>query len=179
MKTKIVIFFMSLFLMSLTLSACGKTNTGDLDRSSDRSLSREMGASQESKQEEAQMEKAEKRLSMKINDRVVDVSWEDNESVAVLRALCEKAPLEIQMSRYGGFEQVGPLGQELPRQDVEITTAPGDIVLYSGNQLVVFYGSNSWAYTRLGHITNLDNKAIADLLSSGDVTIQIGREDIQ
>lgn len=36
-----------------------------------------------------------------------------------------------------------------------------------------------WAYTRLGHITNLDNKTIVDLLSSGDVTIQIGREDIQ
>lgn len=103
MKTKIVIFFMALFLMSLTLNACGKAHTGDLDRSSDRKLSREMGASQESKQGEVQMEKAEKRLSMKINDRVVDVSWEDNESVAALKALCETALLEIQMSRYGGF----------------------------------------------------------------------------
>ena len=77
------------------------------------------------------------------------------------------------MSMYGGFEQVGPLGRGLPRDDRQTVTAPGDIVLYSGNQIVVFYGSNSWAYTRLGHITGQSAEDMASLLSRGDVTITI------
>lgn len=78
---------------------------------------------------------------------------------------------------YGGFEQVGPIGTSLPRKDVQTTTQAGDIVLYSGNQIVVFYGSNSWAYTRLGHISDKTPSEMAELLGSGDVTITIGMEN--
>lgn len=77
------------------------------------------------------------------------------------------------MSMYGGFEQVGSLGMTLPRNDTRITTAAGDIVLYSGNQMVVFYGSNTWAYTRLGKITDKTDQELTQLLSGGDVTIRI------
>lgn len=89
-------------------------------------------------------------LQMTIGDTPVSVDWEDNETVQALKELCSNQPLTIQMSMYGGFEQVGSIGTDLPRNDVQITTSSGDIVLYSGNQMVVFYGSNSWAYTRLG-----------------------------
>ena len=65
----------------------------------------------------------------------------------------------------------------LPRNDAQTTTSSGDIVLYSGNQIVVFYGSNSWAYTRLGHITDQDEGGMAQLLGNGDVTITISMED--
>jgi hypothetical protein len=68
---------------------------------------------------------------------------------------------------------VGSIGQSLPREDKQTTTASGDIVLYSGNQLVVFYGSNSWAYTRLGHISDKTDAEIEALLSKGDVTITL------
>ena len=71
-----------------------------------------------------------------------------------------------------------PMGTSLPRNDVQTTAAAGDIVLYSGNQLVVFYGSNSWAYTRLGHITDKDATELTDLLGNGDVTITISSETI-
>ena len=77
---------------------------------------------------------------------------------------------------YGGFEQVGSIGTSLPRNDSQITTRAGDIVLYSGNQLVVFYRSNSWAYTRLGHITDQDATSMAELLGNGDVTITVSNE---
>ena len=77
------------------------------------------------------------------------------------------------MSMYGGFEQVGSLGQSLPRNDVQTTTSAGDIVLYSGNQIVVFYGSNSWAYTRLGRISDKTAEELTALLGNGDVTITI------
>ena len=82
-------------------------------------------------------------------------------------------PLTVDLSMYGGFEQVGSLGKTLTANDVQTTTAAGDVVLYSGNQIVVFYGSNSWAYTRLGHITSQDADGMANLLGNGDVSMTI------
>ena len=108
-------------------------------------------------------------MRMRIGETEVPVTWEDNASVEALRALL---PLEISMSMYGGFEQVGPIGQSITRQDEQITTSFGDIVLYSGDQIVVFYGSNSWAYTRLGHV-DLPQEELTDLLGGEDVTITI------
>ena len=77
------------------------------------------------------------------------------------------------MSMYGGFEQVGPIGKDLPREDRQTTTQAGDIVLYSGNQLVIFYGSNSWAYTRLGKIVDKSASKLTELLGSGDAAVTL------
>ena len=121
-------------------------------------------------------EETESMLQMRIGDTLVAIEWEDNESVQVLRDLCSDAALTIQMSMYGGFEQVGSIGTALPRNDQQTTTGAGDIVLYSGNQIVVFYGSNSWAYTRLGHITDQDAAGMAELLGNANVTITISME---
>ena len=115
-------------------------------------------------------------LQIRIGDTLVAVEWEENESVQALRDMRTDTPLTIQMSMYGGFEQVGSIGSSLPRNDVQTTTGAGDIVLYSGNQIVVFYGSNSWAYTRLGHITDQDAAGMAELLGNGDVAITISME---
>ena len=117
-------------------------------------------------------EEEEPMMQMKINDTPVTVAWEDNESVSALKELAAN-DLTIQMSMYGGFEQVGSIGQRLPSSDVQTSTSSGDIVLYSSNQLVVFYGSNSWAYTRLGHITDKTPEEMRTLLSNGDVTITL------
>ena len=127
----------------------------------------------ESEVSEAGSEEAESMLQMTIGETLVDVEWEDNESVEALKELCQEGPLTIRMSMYGGFEQVGSIGQSLPRDDSQTTTQAGDIVLYSGDQIVVFYGSNSWAYTRLGHITDKTAQEMAELLGNGDVTITI------
>ena len=115
-------------------------------------------------------------LKMKIDGQELAVIWEDNESVDALIEFVRESPLTIQMSMYGGFEQVGPLGTSLPRSDEQTTAQAGDIVLYSGNQLVVFYGSNSWAYTRLGHIRDKTAEEMAKLLGNGDVTVTISVE---
>ena len=115
-------------------------------------------------------------LKMMIGDTEVTVEWESNESADALKELVKNKPLTVQMSMYGGFEQVGSLGQRLPRNDVQTTTQAGDIVLYSGNQIVVFYGSNSWAYTRLGHITDKTAEEMAALLGNGDVTITLSAD---
>ncbi len=115
----------------------------------------------------------EEDMHLLIGDTAVSVAWEDNGSVEALIDLAKTGPLQIDMSMYGDFEQVGSLGTSLPRKDEQITAEAGDIVLYSGDQIVVFYGSNTWAYTRLGRITDKTAAEIADLLSNGNVTITI------
>ena len=122
------------------------------------------------KTEEINMEKT---LHLFINDREIAVNWEDNESVKALIDLASSGPLTVQMSMYGGFEQVGSLGTTLPRNDSQTTTQSGDIVLYSGNQIVIFYGSNSWAYTRLGKVADQSPAEMKTLLGSGDVTVAL------
>ena len=111
----------------------------------------------------------ESGMKLSIGETEVPVTWEQNESVEELRALL---PLSIQMSMYGGFEQVGPIGQRISRRDEQITADSGDIVLYAGNQIVIFYGSNAWSYTRLGHV-DLTQQEMAELLGRGDVTITL------
>ena len=101
-------------------------------------------------------------MKLKIDSIEVPVTWEDNDSVDALKNL---SPLTVEMSMYGGFEQVGSIGKQT-------TTDYGDIVLYSGNQIVIFYGSNSWAYTRLGHI-DMSQEELTELLGAKDVTVMV------
>lgn len=109
-------------------------------------------------------------LKLTIDGAEIPVKWEDNKSVNALKTL---VPLNVKMSAYGGFEQVGSLGRTLPRHDENITAWPGDIVLYSGNQIVIFHGSNTWAYTRLGSITGKSLSELKALLDKDGVTLTI------
>ncbi len=118
------------------------------------------------------LEEESHMLQLSIGNAPVPVTWEDNESVQALRELVGEDGMSIQMSMYGGFEQVGSLGQSLPRDDAHTTTDYGDIVLYSGDQIVIFYGSNSWSYTRLGHV-ELTREEMTQLLGGGDVIVTI------
>ena len=99
---------------------------------------------------------------------------EDNPAVDSLGQMMEDAPVGIEMSDYSGFEKVGSLGTNLPASNSQTTTQSGDIVLYNGNQIVIFYGSNSWSYTRLGKIDDLSGWEEA--LGSGDVTVTFSME---
>ena len=118
----------------------------------------------------------EKALHLYINEKEIAVTWENNESVEALMGLAEENPITVQMSMYGGFEQVGSLGSRLPSNDVQTTTSAGDIVLYASSQIVIFYGSNSWAYTRLGKAADQTAAQMADLLGNGNVTVTISYE---
>ena len=111
-------------------------------------------------------------LHLRIGDKDVAVAWENNDSVRALTALASGDGLTISMSMYGGFEQVGAIGESIVRNDRQMKTAAGDIVLYAGDQIVLFYGSNSWAHTRLGHM-ELSHAELKELLGNGDVTIRI------
>ena len=110
---------------------------------------------------------------MLIDGTTVEVHWEDNDAVSELLAYTRNLPIIVDTSAYGGFEQVGSLPQNFTRSDVQITTQPGDIVLYSGNQLVVFFGSNSWNYTKLGHIDGFSADELTTLLDKNSTTVEI------
>ena len=112
-------------------------------------------------------------MTLKINEEEVNVKWEDNESVRALADLAAKGPVTIETSRYGGFEQVGGLGTTLPSDDVDTVTEPGDIVLYSSSNIVVFFGTNSWAYTRLGHIEGKSRDELNELLGGNTAVLKI------
>ena len=118
----------------------------------------------------------EKSLHFYIDENEVEVVWEKNASVDALIKLAEISHVTVQMSMYGGFEQVGSLGGRLPSSDVRTATSAGDIVLYSSSQIVIFYGSNSWAYTRLGKVADKTSSEMAELLGNGDVTVRISYE---
>ena len=105
-------------------------------------------------------------MTLKIDDKEVDVTWLDNDSIKALKKIL---PLTINMHEYGGFEQTGSLGQSIIRKDEQMDTLPGDIVLYNGNAISVFYAPSSWPYTRLGHI-NLSDNELNTLLNKDSVT---------
>ena len=115
------------------------------------------------------IQKEEKNMKLSVDNQELDVIWENNASVEAIKNLC---PLSINMHQYGGFEQVGSIGQSIVSNDKRIITAPGDIVLYSTNQIVIFFGNNTWEYTKLGHI-NLSDSELNNLLNKENVSLLI------
>lgn len=111
-------------------------------------------------------------VKVKINDEVFDVKLENNSATQELIKSLEKRNVTVNASEYGGFEKVGDLGFSLPASDENIATNPGDIVLYQGDKISLFYGSHSWSYTKLGKINNVDSNKLKEVLGSGDVTLE-------
>jgi hypothetical protein len=113
-------------------------------------------------------------VKVKINDEIFDVELENNSATEELIKELKKENITVNASEYGGFEKVGDLGFSLPTSDENIGTNPGDIVLYQGDKISLFYGSHSWSYTKLGRIDNVDPDQLREILGSGDVTLEFG-----
>lgn len=115
------------------------------------------------------------QMNVKVGDRNFIATLKANEAVDVLVEMLKETGITIKMSDYADFEKVGALETNLPTNNQQITTQPGDIMLYQGNQIVLFYGSNTWNYTQIGHINNLSGWQEA--LGDGDVTITLSLEE--
>lgn len=141
MKEKSLLFLFTLF--SFLLASCDNvvSSTGEVESSINENSS--------SGDEE------EMKLKLEIKDFEFDVMLEENDATEELIEMARNEPITINFEDYGGFEKVGPLGTNLTTDDTHITTKPGDIVLYLGNRIVMFYGSNTWSYTILGHVEDL------------------------
>lgn len=127
------------------------------------------GSNAQNESEAITEETMEEKMTLQIGDNTFTATLESNAAVDALVEMMNDAPVTIQMNDYSGFEKVGSLGTSLPADNSQTTTNAGDIVLYNGNQIVIFYGSNSWSYTRLGKIDDLSGWE--DALGSGDVTV--------
>ena len=160
-----------LFIFIILLTSCGKSTNSSTPSTTDEpstTITTPSDDNSTTKEDETETMK----LILKIDDMEVDVIWSDNDSVRALKNLAKNG-LTINMSKYGGFEQVGSIGYTLPSSDTRITTSPGDMVLYSSNQIVIFYDSNTWSYTKLAHI-NLSKSELTELLGDEAVVITIG-----
>ena len=93
------------------------------------------------------------QMYIQIGDTVWTAILEDNPSVIALKERLANGPITAEMEDYGGFEKVGPLDDPLPQSNRQITTQPGDIILYQGSSITIYYGENTWNFTRLGRIS--------------------------
>ena len=119
------------------------------------------------------MASSQTKVLLKVGGNTMTATLTDNEATRELTKLLEQGDITIHMSDHGGFEKVGALPQSLPTSNTQITTVPGDIMLYQGNQMVVFYGSNSWSYTRLGKIDGATASNLRQFLGNGNVTLTL------
>lgn len=122
--------------------------------------------------EEKMVNNTSDNLKLFIDDAEVNVEWEDNDSVKAIKELAKNGGLTITTHQYGGFEQVGEIGQSIVSNNVQMTTEPGEIVLYADSNIVVFYGSNSWSYTKLGKIVGKTDEELKTLLNKSNVVLK-------
>lgn len=159
-----------MLLAVFSLSACGggeSPTDSDAPASSEEEVAKPQQPAAEPSQEES-------ALKISVGGHELLTTFEDNSSAEEFKELLERGPMTIEMEDYGGFEKVGPLGTSLTRNDTQITTQPGDVILYQGNQITIYYGTNSWSFTRLARI---DNPAgLQEKLGSGTISVTFSLE---
>ena len=156
-----------LLLAILGLSACGsgETQTGSTPPPSQSVVSQP----ESSQPQDNSSSQEEPMLKITVGDQELLATFAENSSAEEFRELLSQRPVTISMEDYGGFEKVGPLGTTLTRNDTRITTQPGDVVLYQGNQITIYYGTNTWNFTRLAKIN--DSTDLQAKLGTGTVQV--------
>ena len=159
---KIQLLILLLGIALINMSAC---SSGDDEF-------REDQTNENQQNEESEME-GNNIMNIKVGNTVLAATLVDNSSTAALKEMLKDSPLTIEMHDYGDMEKVGPIGANLPRNDEQITTVPGDLILYQGNSLVIYYDTNSWNFTRLGKINDVTQEELKETLGNGDVTVTL------
>ena len=150
-------------LIAIILNNKQNTNKNVLETNQNYSNKEQEQVTEKIKEENIDM------IKITVNNNVLEVKLEDNEATKSLVERLKNEDIKVKANEYGGFEKVGNLGFSLPRNDTKITTSAGDIVLYQGNQISLFYSSNSWNYTRLGKIQNVSESELKNILGTEDV----------
>ena len=112
-------------------------------------------------------------IKITVSGKSLPVKIEDNVATKALVAALRDASITYEAHDYGGFEKVGGIGRTLPSGDSQITTQPGDVILYASDQIVLFYGSNSWSYTRIGKIQYGTLDELKSFLQAGKGKISV------
>lgn len=120
-----------------------------------------------------------RKIKLKINDEELTATLEKNSSADALVEELNNDNIVIEMHDYGNFEKVGNIGTVLPRNDENYTTKPGDIILYQGNQITIYYDTNTWSFTKLGEIDDISQEELKKILGEGNVTVELEKMDIE
>ncbi len=194
MKQKIFVLLLVIFLLP-GLAACSSQNTmdaqisetvgegesegiqcasstEDLPVKTDKSLDEDRG--QNNPQEEEEVD--QNQFYITAGETVFTAVFSDNSSAGAFQNLLAEEPLTVDMHDYGNFEKVGEIGSTLPRNDEQITTEPGDVILYLGTSITIYYDTNSWNFTRLGKIRDATKEDLLEALGDGDVTVTFSLE---
>ena len=107
-----------------------------------------------------------------IDDNILEINLEDNSSAEAFLKHLKENDIVVDMSDYGGFEKVGDLGFNLPRNDTDINATSGDVILYQGNSITIYYGNNSWNFTKLGKIENVSQDKLKNILGDYDIKVR-------
>ena len=126
-----------------------------------------------SKDSEVMAQTMTQKLYITIDGKTLSVELVDNVATQTLVAALQEGDITYEAHDYGGFEKVGALGRSLPTNDTQTTTQAGDVILYSGNQIVLFYGSNSWSYTRLGRMEYSSQAELESFLKAGQGNVMV------
>ena len=174
---KRTVFLVSMLLLLSVLAAC----SAGQDAKSGNSLLAEPSSVAEQTHAESTGEKTESetlseerepmRIQITVDDTTLTAIPEENSSAEAFLALLQEGPVTIQMADYVGMEKVGPLGTNLPRNDTRISVDAGDVILYQGNQITIYYGTNTWSFTKLATIENATKQGLLEVLGTEDVEV--------
>ena len=126
-----------------------------------------------SEENEVMAQTRQEKLYITIDGVTKTATMVDNAATQELVARLKQAPVTVTLNSSGGFEIWGALGFSLTTSNVQVNAQPGDIVLYNGSNICMFYGTNSWNYTRLGHIDSLSEGELRTFLHAGESNISV------
>ena len=123
-------------------------------------------------QEEARKMEPVGVMVLRVGDRSFPVDLESNGSAKAFFEKIKEEPLTVDMHDYGNFEKVGDLPWKLETNDERITTKPGDVILYQGDKITIYYDENTWSFTKLGHLSGVTGEELKEVLGAGDVKVE-------
>lgn len=169
--------FVLLTALAVSLAGCGRDSDGPADI-----ILEEEQAEVESTEDmegaaDRSVEGEENGMYITVGNITMTMILADNASAEAFQELASAGSFTVETSKYGGFEQVGVLGKRLPADDEQITAEPGDVMLYQGNSVTIFYGTNSWSYTRLGKIIDMNQEELKEVFGKGDITVTFSLEE--
>ncbi len=169
MKNRFPILFLCALLILALIGCAAPDRAEKTDESGEAKESGEVKENGEAKESGEAKENGEEIMTiyLYIQGNRLAVTLADNSSAKALAALLGEGDLSYTADDYGGFEKVGSIGRSLPRNDTRIDTRPGDVILYQGNSLCLYYGENSWSFTRIGRIEGYTERELRELLGAG------------
>ena len=180
-RTRISALLLALMLLLLTgCSSTGPAETGALTESGSAEETTLPTVTEPASKNEASEpystksslpEGTDRMFYAHVNGKVLKILAAENSSADAFLDLLKSGDVTVEMHDYGSFEKVGPLGTTLPRNDEQITTEPGDVILYQGDQITIYYDVNNWSFSRLGKVQDLSQAELKDILDSGNVTV--------